>query len=59
MTAADRAWVLVSEIDYDSTVVAGPRDLVAALVADPGIEAFEIPPGADLTQDGDRINPTV
>lgn len=53
---ADRSWVIVSEIDFDSTIVAGPASLIAALVADPALEAFEIPGDADLTWDADRVN---
>lgn len=45
----DRAWVMVSEIDFDSTVIAGSHALVSELVADPGIEALPIREGADLT----------
>jgi hypothetical protein len=39
----DRAWVMVSEVDFDSTIVGGSAELVAALVADPNLEAAEIP----------------
>ncbi|MDR2998265.1 MAG: hypothetical protein LBU78_09115 [Microbacterium sp.] len=52
----DRSWVMVSEIDFDSTVVAGPTELIDALVADPALEAFAIAEDADLTWDGDRVN---
>jgi hypothetical protein len=52
----DRAWVLVTEIDYDSTVVAGPQELIDRIVGDPELEALEIPEGADLSWYGDRIN---
>lgn len=45
----DRAWIMVTEIDFDSTIVAGSPELVAGLVADPAIEALEIPEGADLS----------
>lgn len=54
---SDRTWVMVSEIDSDSTVVAGPRDLVAAICADDVLEALPIPEGADLSRHGDRRNP--
>lgn len=53
---ADRAWVLVSEIDFDSTVVAGSRELIAALAQDPAIEALVLQEGADLTWDADIPN---
>lgn len=36
----DRSWVMVTEIDFDSTVVAGSQELIAALVQDPAIEAL-------------------
>ena len=52
----DRAWVLVTEVDFDSTIVAGSPELVRALCADPRIEAHAIPADADLTWDGDPIN---
>lgn len=54
---ADRAWVMVSEIDFDSTVVAGSAELVAAICADPALEVHPIPEGAALTWDGDGANP--
>ena len=52
----DHAWVLVTEIDFDSTVIAGSRVLVDALVADPTIEVLELREGADLTSEGDTVN---
>jgi hypothetical protein len=55
---ADRAWALVTEVDYDSTVVGGDAALVAALVADPRIEAVPLPAEASLSWDADRVNAT-
>lgn len=52
----DRVWVLVTEVDYDSTVVAGSRALVAALMADPGLETFALAEGAALGWSGDEVN---
>ncbi|WP_406247950.1 hypothetical protein ACI7YT_19280 [Microbacterium sp. M] len=52
----DRAWVMVSEIDFDSTVVAGSAELVAAICADARLEALPIPDGADLSWMGDEVN---
>lgn len=52
----DRSWVMVSEIDFDSTVVAGSAALVAAICRDPLIEAAAIPAGADLSWHADEIN---
>lgn len=52
----DRAWVLVSEIDYDSTIVAGSPELVRALCADERLEALPLREDADLHWDADDIN---
>lgn len=52
----DRAWVLVSEVDFDSTIVGGTPELIHALTHDPRLEALAIPADADLTWDGDPIN---
>lgn len=53
---ADRAWILVSEIDFDSTVVAGSAALIAALCADERIEALPLAEGASLQWDADEPN---
>lgn len=52
----DRAWVLVSEIDWDSTIVGGSRALVDAICADERLEAALIPADARLTYDADEVN---
>ncbi|WP_447914097.1 hypothetical protein [Microbacterium phyllosphaerae] len=52
----DHAWTLVSEVDYDSTIIAGSVELVAAICADKRLEAFPIPENADLTWDADEVN---
>ncbi|MFJ4223426.1 hypothetical protein [Microbacterium sp. NPDC089695] len=52
----DRSWVMVSEIDFDSTVIAGSGEMVAALCADPAIEALPLREGADLHWDADDVN---
>lgn len=53
----DRAWMLVTEVDFDSTIVAGTPELVRALCTDPRLEAFALRADADLTWTGDHINP--
>lgn len=53
---ADRAWMLVSEVDWDSTIVGGSTELVRALCADPGVEALPLREGARLTEDADEVN---
>ncbi|MEV8145672.1 hypothetical protein [Specibacter sp. NPDC078709] len=52
----DHSWVLVTEIDFDSTVVGGSWELISALAQDPDIEALVLPAGADLTWDADVPN---
>ncbi|MGI9588055.1 MAG: hypothetical protein ACR2MR_07590 [Dietzia maris] len=54
---ADRSWVVASEIDWDSTIVAGSRSLVDAVLADERLEAFEVDADADLSWEGDLVNP--
>lgn len=44
----DHAWVLATDVDYDSTIVAGTRELVDELLATPGIECFEV--GSDIEE---------
>lgn len=53
----DHAWFLATEIDWDSTLVAGSAELVRELVETPGLEVLAIDPDARLTSDGDTINP--
>ncbi len=52
----DHAWVLVTEVDYDSTIVGGSPELIRAICADPRLEALPIDEGADLTSDADEVN---
>lgn len=54
---ADQSWVVASEIDWDSTIVAGSRGLVDAVLADPTFEAFEVDEHSDLSWEGDTVNP--
>lgn len=53
---ADRAWVMVSEIDFDSTIVAGSNELIREICADPSVEALPIREGSSLHWDADEIN---
>lgn len=52
----DHRWVLVTEVDLDSTIVAGTNELIRAIVADPRIEAAPIREGTSLTGDSDEVN---
>jgi hypothetical protein len=46
---SDRAWCVVSEIDFHSTYVGGSRELVDRLLGEERIEALEVPVTADVT----------
>lgn len=54
---ADHSWVVASEIDWDSTIVAGSRALIDAVLADERFESFEVHAVSDLSWDGDTMNP--
>jgi hypothetical protein len=53
----DHSWCVATEIDFDSTLVAGTRQLIDTVLNDPRLEAFEVQPDDDLTYGGDHINP--
>lgn len=53
---ADRAWFVASEIDFDSTVVAGAPELRDGLLSSSALEAFEVPPDGILSLNGDTVN---
>ncbi|WP_232498902.1 hypothetical protein [Agromyces humatus] len=46
----------MSEIDWDSTIVAGSRAAIDAVLEASGIEALEITERADLSSTGDVVN---
>jgi hypothetical protein len=52
----DHSWVLATEIDFDSTLVAGTAALIRELVQTPSLEVLPIHISADLTWDGDGLN---
>lgn len=52
----DHAWAMVSEIDFDSTIIAGSAELIASICADTVLEAEPIPVNADLSWQADKVN---
>lgn len=44
----DHTWIVATEIDTDSTIVAGSRQLIADVLADGRFEAFEVAPETAL-----------
>ncbi len=55
----DRGWCVATEVDFDSTLVGGPRPLIDAVLADETLEALELSEADSLMVDGDRINPWI
>jgi hypothetical protein len=53
---ADRRWCVGTEIDFDSTIVGGPAELINAVLAAPGLDAWRVHPDDDLTVHADRLN---
>jgi hypothetical protein len=53
---ADRSWLVASEVDFDSTLIGGSRDLIDAIVSSPVLEAWEVEPDTSLAIDADKIN---
>jgi hypothetical protein len=52
----DRSWVVATEIDFDSTIVAGSLELVESLLDGDGIEALRVSPDMSLQHDADTVN---
>lgn len=53
---ADRAWVMVSEVDFDSTVVGGSPALIEAICRSADLEALPLPADASLYWGADEVN---
>lgn len=54
---ADRAWLLSTELYEDSSIVAGSRALIDALLHSPDLEAHEVAIDTRLDLEGDHVNP--
>lgn len=52
----DAAWCVATEIDFDSTLVGGPREIVDAVLTNTQLEAFEVNTDDSLAWDGDSVN---
>ncbi len=52
----DRSWCLASEIDVDSTLLGGSAELIEAVLAAPGLEAWEVTEDDDLGFFADTLN---
>ncbi|NYF18060.1 hypothetical protein HDC37_002916 [Microbacterium sp. AK009] len=52
----DRAWVLATDVDSDSTVIAGSAAAIRAVCSDRRLEAQALEEGANLSWGGDEVN---
>jgi hypothetical protein len=52
----DRAWLVATEIDLDSTVIATTDAGAEALLTCEGLEVLQVPSDGRLDIDGDEIN---
>ncbi len=53
----DRAWLIATEVDFDSTLLGGSRELIDALLAAPELEVWEVDGEVSLQADADKLNP--
>ncbi|AZI57523.1 hypothetical protein EH165_04455 [Nakamurella antarctica] len=54
---ADNSWCIATEIDWDSTLVAGSTDMTDAILADVRLESFVVEYEDDLSWCGNILNP--
>ena len=52
----DNSWCVATEVDFDSTLVAGDQELIDAVLGAEGLEASPIEPGDCLDSRGDTVN---
>lgn len=52
----DRAWFVATEVDLDSTIIAGSSSLIDAILAAPDLDAWPIQPDDSLAANADTIN---
>lgn len=52
----DRAWVVATDVDLNSTYVGGSAALVAALLADPGLEVLSVTATTSVHDAADTVN---
>jgi hypothetical protein len=53
----DHSWCIATDIDWDSTLIAGPESVADGILDDRRLEAFEVAYDNDLSWYGDTINP--
>lgn len=55
---SDRAWCVATEIDFDSTLVAGSTELIDAVLNSPDLDSWRVGPEDSLTFHADVVNPS-
>jgi hypothetical protein len=53
---SDRGWFLVSDIDFDSTLIGGSKDLIRSIIESASLEAASVHFADSLASDADTIN---
>lgn len=53
---SDHSWFVLSEVDFDSTLVGGSSKLIKMLVESSEIEVWQMEPTDSLAADADRVN---
>jgi hypothetical protein len=53
---ADDSWFVVTDADFDSTLVGGGATLIDAIVRSPSLEAWHVRPTDSLADDADKVN---
>ena len=52
----DRRWSVATEIDFDSTLLGGPTDLINDVLRGEDLEAWPVGPLHSLARDGNTVN---
>ena len=53
---ADNTWCVATEVDFDSTLIAGDHALIDAVLGAGDLEAVPVEAGDDLNFNGDSVN---
>jgi hypothetical protein len=53
---ADESWFVVTDVDFDSTLVGGDTALIDAIVKSPNLEAWHVRPTDSLADNADKVN---
>jgi hypothetical protein len=54
--SADESWFVVTDVDFDSTLVGGSATLIDAIIKSSNLEAWHVLPTDSLADDADKVN---